>query len=56
MDEITQEEDGTWTLFIDMLDVKPIKGLPSRELAEHIKEQMWEMERAGARNYAESEN
>lgn len=49
-DDVKQEDDGTWTVFVDYGNVKPIKGIPTRALAEHIAEQMWAMERAGADN------
>ncbi len=55
MDEIRQESDGTWTVAIDIGKVKPITGIPTRELAERICDEMWNMEKAGADNYAASE-
>ena len=59
MDEkyITEESDGTFTIgaltFFEM--GRPLKGIPSRILAQQIIEALYEAERAGAQHYAECE-
>ncbi len=53
--EIREEPDGTVTImpdeFFDL--VKPIKGLPSREVAQRIIRALWDAENAGAQHYGE---
>ena len=55
--EIREEPDGTVTImpddFFDL--VKPIKGLPSLELAQRVIRALWDAESAGARHYGECE-
>ena len=55
--EIREEPDGTVTIMSDdHFDlVKPIKGLPSREVAQRVIKALWDAERAGARHYGECE-
>jgi hypothetical protein len=48
-DDIKQEADGTFTIDMDLDGVEPIRGIPTRGLADHIAKQMWAMERSGAR-------
>ena len=56
--EITKELDGTFTVgpdgFFDLF--KPIKGIPTMEMAKQIMRALWDAEEAGGRHYAESEN
>jgi len=52
--QIQQQTNGTWTLTLEVGLVQPIIGIPNKELAEHIREQMWRMYKAGEDNYAES--
>ena len=55
--KIREEPDGTVTImpddFFDL--VEPIKGLPSRALAQRVIEALWDAQRAGTRHYAECE-
>lgn len=55
-EDIREEPDGTFTVWIDMGAVQPIKGIPTKALAEKIARALWDMERAGADNYAMGEN
>ena len=57
MAKITEEPDGTFTIEADdFLDLdKPLGGVQSLKLANEILNALYEAERAGARNYAESE-
>lgn len=55
-EEVRQEADGTWTVDYSWCDAKPVKGIPTKELAMQIYEFGGEMERAGADHYAASEN
>ena len=48
--EVRQASDGTWSVVIDYGAVEPIHGIPSKEIAEHIRNQMWLMEQAGIAN------
>ncbi len=55
--KIREEADGTFTIMPnDYFDLsEPIKGLPSRDLAQRIIEALRDAERAGAQHYAENE-
>ena len=55
--EISEETDGTFTIMPDgFFDLaRPIKGFPSRKLAERVIKSLWEAEAAGARHYGECE-
>ncbi len=55
--EIREEPDGTVTIMPDdFFDLaQPIKGLPSRELAQRVIRALWDAETAGARHYGECE-
>lgn len=52
-EDIYQAPDGTWTVWIDYGDVSPVHGLPTRAIAKSVHTAMWEMESAGASNYAQ---
>lgn len=54
-EEVKQEKDGTWTVDFAWCDAAPVKAIPTEELAMSIYKFGGEMERAGARHYAESE-
>ena len=45
--EITKEADGSFTIDLGVHHVEPIRGIPTLELADHIRKQLWAMHRAG---------
>jgi hypothetical protein len=49
-EDIYAAPDGTFSVYIDIGEVEPIHGVPTREMAEAIVKAMWAMEKSGASN------